>query len=226
MPRKSFQEQLEALQTDVLYMSEIVLERLRMGLDALDRKDDAQADEVIERDAEVNELYLELEQDCIDLFALQQPVAGDLRLIASSFKIITDLERIGDLATNLGEYALDANEDVYPDVDIQAIGTDIIRMLEDAMEAFDAQDTDACYAIAEFDDAIDTRCRQASETVVRDLLERESDPSDADGTIEVLMEDVSRLLLTIRDLERVADHAVNIAARTVYMTENDDALIY
>ncbi|MCJ0619373.1 phosphate transport system regulatory protein PhoU, partial [Haloarcula hispanica] len=101
MPRDSYQEGLNSLREDVLYMSEIVLERLRLGLDALEQKDEEMAREVIEGDHEINQLYLDLEQDCIDLLALQQPVASDLRFIAASFKIITDLERIGDLATNL-----------------------------------------------------------------------------------------------------------------------------
>jgi len=226
MPRDSYQDRLEELREDVLYMSEVVLERLRMGLDALARKDEEVAWEVIEGDHEVNELYLELEQDCVDLLALQQPVAGDLRLIAASFKIITDLERVGDLATNLGDYTLEARRDVFPDVDVQGIGDDVIAMLEDAMAAYAAEDIDACFEIAERDDAIDARCEDASETVVRDLIEREVDDDTTEAEIEALMADVSRLLLTVRDLERVGDHGVNIAARTLYMVENDDELIY
>ena len=112
MPRDGYQEQLENLRGDVLYMSEIVLDRLQMGLQALEQKDEELAWKVIDGDHEVNELYLELEQDCIDLLALQQPVAGDLRFIAASFKIITDLERIADLATNLGDYTLDAEQEI------------------------------------------------------------------------------------------------------------------
>jgi phosphate transport system protein len=233
MPRESYQTQLETLQENVLYMSEVVLERLRMGLDALGRKDENLAREVIEGDAEVNELYLELEKSCVDLLALQQPVAGDLRFIAATFKIVTDLERIADLATNLGDYSLDAHQDVYPEVDIQGIGDDVAGMVEDAMDAYAAEDADACFAIAGYDDEIDRRCTEASEVVVRDLIETEigSDGGagiapDTEPEIEALMDDVSRLLLTIRDLERVGDHAVNIAARTLYMVENDDELIY
>jgi len=226
MARESYQEKLEDLRDDVLYMSELVLERLRMGLDALDRKDAALAREVIEGDHEINELYLDLEQDCIDLLALQQPVAGDLRFIASSFKIITDLERIGDLATNLAGYAEDAEQDRYPDVDVQALGDAVIEMVEDAMTAFDGDDAAACREIAGRDDEIDAMCEEASQTVVRDLIEREVGPDAAGTAVEGLMQDVSRLLLTIRDLERVGDHAVNIAARTLYMVESDDELIY
>jgi phosphate transport system protein len=226
MPRQGYQDQLDDLRDDVLYMSEIVLERLRMGLDALERKDEAQAREVIERDEEVNELYLELEQDCIDLLALQQPVAGDLRFVAASFKILTDLERIGDLATNLGGYTLDAEQEVFPEVDVQTVGTATIEMVEDAMAAYAAGDADACYDIADRDEGVDERCRAASELVVRDLIEGELEESPSERAVEDLMQDVSRVLLTIRDLERVGDHAVNIAARTLYMVENDDDLLY
>jgi len=223
MARKNYQEKLDELRDDVLYMSEVVLEQLRKGLDALDRKDDRLADEVIQGDGEINRMYLDLEQDCVDLVALQQPVASDLRFIAASFKIITDLERIADLATNLGEYTKDANEDVYPDVNVQEIGQETIEMVEDAMVAYDDRDVAACRAIAQRDDEVDDRCEHASQQVVRDLIERELD-READP--DELLQDVSRLLLTIRDLERVGDHAVNIAARTLYMIENDDELLY
>jgi phosphate transport system protein len=205
-------------------MSEVVLERLRAGLDALDRKDEDLAWDVIEGDHEVNELYLDLESECIDLLALQQPVAGDLRFIAASFKIITDLERIADLATNLGDYTLEARRSVFPDVDIQTIGTQTAEMVEDAMAAYADEDPEACYAIADRDDEIDAACERASETVARELIEREGVGTDEE--IERLMQDVYRLLLTIRDLERVGDHAVNIAARSLYMVENDDDLLY
>ncbi|WP_248518005.1 phosphate signaling complex protein PhoU [Salinarchaeum laminariae] len=226
MARESYQEKLDDLRDDVLYMSELVLERLRDGLDALDRKDEELARTVIEGDHEINQLYLDLEQDCIDLLALQQPVAGDLRFIASSFKVITDLERIGDLATNLAGYAEDADQDRYPDVDVQSLGDAVIAMVEDAMMAYAEEDTDACFDISDRDDEIDELCERASQTVVRDLIEREVGPDPPQSEIEAIMQDVSRLLLTIRDLERVGDHAVNISARTLYMVESDDELIY
>ena len=224
MPRNDYQTQLEELREDVLYMSEVVAERLRMGLDALETKDDRLAEQVIEGDGEVNRMYLDLEQDCIDLLALQQPVASDLRFIAASFKIITDLERIADLATNLGGYTHDAEQDLFPDVDIQRLGDVTLDMLGAAMEAYAEEDVQGCYDVAARDDDLDDRCAVASELVVRDLLE--SDQYTAAEDVESLMQDVSRLLLTIRDLERVGDHAVNIAARTLYMIESDDELIY
>ena len=226
MARQSYQEQLEELRENVLYMSEVVLERLRLGLDALEQKDDDLAWEVIEGDDEINRMYLELERDCIDLLALQQPVASDLRFIAASFKIITDLERIADLATNLGDYTKDAQRDLFPDVDIQELGDMVIEMVEDAMAAYETENVGSTFEIAERDDEIDAFCDRAGQVVVRDLIETQLDEEGDGEEVERLMTDVSRLLLTIRDLERVGDHAVNIAARTLYMVENDDELIY
>ena len=223
MARESYQDQLDTLRSDVLYMGELVGDRLRTALSAMESKDDEAAMQVIRGDEEVNELYLELEGDCVDLLALQQPVASDLRFIAASFKIITDLERIGDLATNLADYSQDAERDVFPEVDIQSIGDKTLDMLEESMTAFNEEDTEACLRIAEQDDEIDQLCREASEAVVRDLME--IDVGNGEDT-EQLMNDVSRLLLTVRDLERVGDHATNIAARTLYMSEGDDQLIY
>jgi phosphate transport system protein len=226
MARESYQDQLDQLRSDVLYMGELVGDRLRTALSAMESKDDEAAMTVIHGDDEVNQLYLDLEGDCVDLLALQQPVASDLRFIAASFKIITDLERIGDLATNLADYSLDAERDVFPEVDVQSIGDATLEMLEDAMDAFDAEDTDACLEIADRDDEVDRQCREASEAVVRDLMERNIGSGAEGGETEQLMNDVSRLLLTVRDLERIGDHATNIAARTLYMSEGDDQLIY
>mgnify|MGYP002761190679 FL=1 len=223
MPRNEYQSQLAELREDVVAMSETVAERLEMGLTALETNDEALARTVIEGDDEINQLYLDLEQQCTDLIALQQPVAGDLRFIAASFKIITDLERIADLATNLGEYAEAADNDVFPSVDIQGLGEMTLEMLADSMAAYADDDRELCYAVNDRDDELDTECEIASDTVVRELIEGEE---MADEEIETFMEDVSRLLLTIRDLERVGDHAVNIAARALYMIDNNDELIY
>ncbi|MDJ1431638.1 phosphate signaling complex protein PhoU [Halostagnicola sp. A-GB9-2] len=223
MARKSYQEKLTELREDVCYMGEVVMERLRMGLDALEQKDHDLAEELIKGDGEINRMYLDLEQDCIDLLALQQPVASDLRFIAASFKIITDLERIADLAVNLGEYSMEAERDLFPDVDVQAMGELTLEMVDDAIVAYDEEDVEACYDLSTRDDELDHFAERASEIVVRDLIERELESPDE---VETILQDVSRLLLTIRDLERVGDHSVNIAARTVYMVENDDELIY
>jgi len=224
MPREEYRDQLDALREAVLELSELVLDRFRQALAALDGGDASLAREVVEGDAEINRRYLDLEGACVDLLALQQPVAGDLRLVVASFKILTDLERIADLATNLAGYALEMDREIAPDVDLQRIGALTVAMVEDAMAAYADEDPDACHEIAARDDEVDERCERASELIVRDLIEREFVADDR--PIEALLGDVSRHLLTIRDLERVGDHAVNVAARTLYAVENDDELIY
>ncbi|MFB6160428.1 MAG: phosphate signaling complex protein PhoU [Haloferacaceae archaeon] len=224
MPRDGYQAELDDLRAGVLDLGETVADQLESGVDAVDRGDDGLARSVVDRDAAVNDRYLDLEQDCIDLFALQQPVAGDLRFVASSFKILTDIERIGDLAANLGGYALDADPDRFPGVDVRGIGSAVLAQVEAALGAYASADADACRDVAARDDEVDAVCGRATERVVRELIEREG--TAGPWTVERLIDDVSRALLVVRDLERVGDHAVNVAARTLYVVETDPELIY
>ncbi|MFD1569891.1 phosphate signaling complex protein PhoU [Halorubrum laminariae] len=221
MPRENYQARLDELRADVVAMGALVGERYETAIEAAVTGDAALADEVVGGDHEVNETYLALEDDCTDLLALQQPVAGDLRLVTASFKIITDLERIADLATNLAEYG-GPDGGVHPAIEFEGLAAAAGDMVADAVAAYEAGDAEACREIAARDDDFDERCRRASEAVVRGLL-------DADGGTEGLeasIDEASRGLLAVRDLERIADHAVNVAARTLYMIENDDDLIY
>ena len=221
MARKDYQRKLDELRSDAVSMSDLVLDRYDRALTAMETKDESMARSVIEGDEEINRLYLDLESDCIELFALQQPVAGDLRFVASTFKIITDLERIGDFATNLAGYAIEAEQVRYSEVDISYIGNEAGVMVGDAMAAYVDGDADRAREIAARDDRIDRLCEKAAAAVMQDLIETEHSDD-----VEAVVEDASRLLLTVRDLERVGDHAVNICARTVYMVEHDDGLIY
>jgi phosphate transport system protein len=235
MPRENYQERLDQLRDDVVAMGELVDERYASAIEAAATGDDALAEEVIEGDYEVNETYLGLEDECTELLALQQPVAGDLRLVTASFKVITDLERVADLATNLAGYG-GPDGGVHPAVAFRDLGDEAGEMVADAVAAYEAGDAEACREIAARDDEFDERCRRASEAVVRELLEADrarneaalgETGADADAeALEASLDEVSRALLAVRDLERVADHAVNIAARTLYMIENDDELIY
>jgi phosphate transport system protein len=223
--RETYRASLRALRTDVVEMGDLVANRLDLGLEALRTGDEDLAHTVIDGDEAVNETYLALEKRCLDLLALQQPVAGDLRFIAASFKVITDLERVGDLATNLAGHALAGERDPVSEVAVEDIGDLACDLLDDSVAAYREDDVDLARAVAERDDELDALCLRASETVARDLIEHEAGGDDP-WAVERLLDDVSRLLLTIRDLERVGDHAVNIAARTLYMVENDPELVY
>jgi phosphate transport system protein len=222
--RDEYQQSLADLRADVLEMGDLVATRLDRALAALATVDEAAARDVAGADDAVDRRYLDLESTCIQLFARQQPVASDLRFVASSFKILTDLERVGDLAVNLAQYTLAADRERFAEVDLSIIGGLASEMLDDAMTAYRTDDAHRCRALAARDDELDALCQRASERIVRDLIEREVDDGDS-WAIEELMDDVSRLLLVVRDLERVGDHAVNIAARTLYMVESDPELV-
>ncbi|WP_340100718.1 phosphate signaling complex protein PhoU [Salinibaculum salinum] len=222
MSRKSFQQSLDGLRDGVLGMGETVAARHRDAITALEKQDPGLARYVVDNDDEINELYLDLEQECIDLFALEQPVAGDLRFVAASFKIITDLERIADLATNIGRYVIETETELVPRSELVAIGESVGEMVDDALTAYAREDPELCEALAKRDDDVDGLCADATDHLVRNLLARNPNTP----ALEDLLADVNRQLLTIRDLERVGDHAVNIAARTYYLAEGDDALLY
>jgi len=221
MPRDTFETRLDALQTDVGALGRDVAERLDRAITAYEDRDHAAGRAVAEADDEINERYLDLEAECIDLLALHQPVASDLRLVVASFKILTDLERVGDLATNLGGYADDLAGETVPSVPITDIGEMVLSQLDAAVTAYEQQDPERCRTVAAADTDLDQRCGAATSDLVRSLVNRSPD----DDVAETLS-DTKRYLLTVRDLERAGDHAVNIAARTLYMVENDDDLIY
>jgi phosphate transport system protein len=228
MTRRDFQAALDALRSDVAEMGELVVDRLDEALLALDSGDADAAAAVAGGDDDVNQLYLELESTCIDLFALQQPVASDLRFVAASFKILTDLERVGDLAANLAGYVRDADDRYLPDMDLTHIGRRASDLVADAIDAYVESDAAACREIAARDDEIDTLCHTAGQRVVRELIRERSADGDDGGAwdVEAVLDDVSRVLLTVRDLERIADHGVNVAARTLYAVDSDPELIY
>jgi phosphate transport system protein len=223
MARNSYRDRLERLRGEVGAMADLTLDRYREAVSVLDSGDPETANRVIESDDELNDWYLDIEGECIDLFALQQPVASDLRFVASSFKIVTDIERVGDLATNLASYGRNAGGDFSEPVEVEPIADRAGEMVADAVDAYTRDDASAARTVAARDEQLDDQCKRASETIVRDLM---TTSVEGDRDLEQRLERASRALLTIRDLERVGDHAVNICARTLYMIETDDGLIY
>ena len=223
MARQEFERQIDALRTAVVDLGETVLAQLRAAAEALEAGDEAVARAVVDADEEVNERYLGIERDCIDLFALQQPVASDLREVAGAYKISTDVERLGDLAVNVAQYAIDLERALYPEVPFADLTETAVRMVENAVATY-AESGDAwrCHELADRDNELDAMCAHAGEVITRALLEHDAaDPAEVEG----LVADATTLMLAVRDLERVGDHAVNIAARTLYITEGDDSLL-
>lgn len=217
MVRESYKQQLERLTLSVREMGAKVLEGLDLGLKALREHDRALAESLDAWDDQVDELNLAIEKECLDLLALQQPVAIDLRVITSVFKIITDLERAADLAVNVGQYGMDVGVFMLlPKEELTALGEFAREMLRDAVDAFVSRDTKRAEEIIQRDERMDARCWQLRRKVLAKLLELAREAHSPQEAKE-FVDDVIPVLWSIRDLERVGDHAVNICERTLYM---------
>jgi phosphate transport system protein len=227
MPRETFQDDIDDLREAVFALGVRVADRVRTALDALDTDDAARAQALVDSDADVNERCRALETNCIDLFALQQPVATDLRVVAASYKILTDVERVGDLAAKLAKYARKGSTHAVPtEVDLYQLGVRAAGQFERAMTAYRDGTTEECYAVAEADDELDADCDRTARLVIRDMFYEVPTTEFTPGHVETLLDDTSRLLLALREIERVGDHGVNVAARTLYLVDADDGLLY
>ncbi len=209
--QRHFHEELEGLKQTLLAMGALVEDQIRRVMRALVERDEALAREVIGRDREVNAYDVEIDEKCVELLALHQPAAGDLRFITTAMKIVTDLERIGDQAVNIAQRALELAREpqLKPYIDLPRMADKAQRMVKESLDAFVTRDT----ALARQVCAADAEVDALKEQVFRELLTyMMADPATIPRAI--------RLILVSRFLERVADHATNIAEMVVYMVES------
>jgi phosphate transport system protein len=223
MVRESYKQQLENLLESVSVTGQKVVEGLELGLQAIRDHNREIAEGLDEWDDEIDELTLEIEKQCTDLLARQQPVAIDLRLIVSVFKIVTDLERAADLAVNLGEYAMVSEAFVLVSKEeLLQLGKFACQMLEDSLEAFRAKDVERAKEVIFRDREMDQRCWDLRTEVLTKLIAGARETHSTSRAEEIAANTIT-VLWSIRDLERVADHAVNICARTIYwLTANPE----
>jgi phosphate transport system protein len=208
-----FQEELEALQSRLLEMGGLAEERVRACIDALESRDLGVVAQVMGGDEPINQLHIEIDNRCFRLLALYQPMATDLRAIVSAVKINTDLERVGDLAVNIAEAAqrYTTHPPVKKLIDIPTMGTIAQTMLRDALDAYVRRDTALAHAVLNADDQLDALKTQ----VFRDLLTYMiKDPATVEPALD--------LILVSRHLERIGDHATNIAEDVIFMVSAQD----
>jgi phosphate transport system protein len=209
--QRHFHEELEALKQTLLAMGGLVEDQIRRVMTALLERDNDLAQEVIDRDRQVNAYDVEVDEKCVELLALHQPAAGDLRFITTAMKIVTDLERIGDQAVNIAQRALELNREAQlkPYIDLPRMAERAQRMVKESLDAFVARDTQLARQVCGEDAAVDA----LKEQIFRELLTfMMGDTSTIPRAI--------RLILISRFLERVADHATNIAEMVIYMVES------
>jgi phosphate transport system protein len=203
-----FQEELELLKTRLLEMGGLAEDRVRQAVHALVDRDFSAVERVLVSDEAINRLHIEIDDRCFKLLALHQPMAVDLRAIVSAVKINTDLERVGDLAINIAEAAARylQHPPVKALVDIPRMAVIAQDMLRDALDAFVRRDTALAQTVLDRDDELDALKTKVFRELIDYMLR---DP----GTIEPGLD----LVLISRHLERIGDHATNIAEDVIFM---------
>ena len=207
---RHFHEELDTLKQTLLAMGGLVEDQIRRVMRALIERDDALAQEVIERDQQVNAYDVEVDETCVSLLSLHQPAAGALRFITTAMKIVTDLERMGDQAVNIAQRVLELNREpqLKPYIDLPRMAESAQRMVKESLDAFVARDTALARQVCGEDAEVDALKEQIFRELLTYMME---DPRTVSRAI--------RVILISRFLERVADHATNIAEMVIYLVE-------
>jgi phosphate transport system protein len=208
-----FQEELDRLKARLLEMGGMAEDRVRSAVKALVDRDITLVDTVIDGDGPINQLHIEIDGRCVKLLALHQPMAVDLRAILSAVKINTDLERVGDLAINIAEAARRylGHPPVKELIDIPRMAEIAQGMLRDALDCFVRRDTDLAQQVLDADDALDALKTQVFRELLTYMLQ---DPHTIEASLD--------LILVSRHLERIGDHATNIAEDVIFMVSARD----
>ena len=207
-PVRHFEEELEALQNRLLEMGGLAEERVRAAVQGLVTRDAALVDQVLRGDEPINRLHIDIDNRCFRLIALHQPMATDLRSIVAAVKINSDLERVGDLAVNIAEASKRyvTHPPVKKLIDIPRMGDISQAMLRDALDSFVKRDTALARAVLNADDELDALKTQVFRELLTYMLQ---DPSTVEPALD--------LILISRHLERIGDHATNIAEDVIFM---------
>ena len=207
-PVPHFREELEALQGRLLEMGGLAEERVRAAIQGLVTREPALFEKVLLGDEPINQLHIEVDNRCFRLLALHQPMATDLRAIVAAVKINTDLERVGDLAVNIAEAGTRyiSHPPVKKLIDIPQMGDIAQSMLRDALDAFVKRDTRLAHEVLNEDDRLDSLKTQVFRDLLTYMLKDQS-------TVEPSLD----LILVSRHLERIGDHATNIAEDVIFM---------
>ena len=210
---RHFQEELEALQASLLEMGGLAEERVRAAVQGLVTRDVALIDRVLRGDEPINAFHIEVDSRCFRLLALYQPMATDLRSIVAAVKINTDLERVGDLAVNIAEAATRyvQHAPVKKLIDIPRMGEIAQAMLRDALDAFVRRDTALAQCVLNEDDRLDALKTQVFRELLTYMLQ---DPTTVEPALD--------LILISRHLERIGDHATNVAEDVIFMVSARD----
>jgi phosphate transport system protein len=205
-----FEDELSDLKVQILKMGSLVEEAIDRSIKSLVERNSDLARQVIENDTRINAFDVAVDEECIRLIALRQPTAGDLRFITTAMKITTDLERMGDYAVDICERALELNEEpqLKPYIDIPRMAEIAEGMVRDSLQAFLERNTSLAYEVIKRDDEVDQLTVQIFNELILFMIK---DSSTITRAIKISY--ISKYL------ERIADHATNLAEMVVYMDE-------
>jgi phosphate transport system protein len=211
---QQFEAELQDIRSRVLAMGGLVEQQVTHALKALKTADSDLARGVITDDHQVNELEMSIDEECIQIIALRQPTASDLRLVSVILKTITDLERIGDEASSIARKALNLSDKDRPKKnyrELSTLGNHVRGMLRDALDAFARMDVDAALAVAREDVDVDEEYESFIRTMITYMME---DPRTISRVLD--------LMWSARALERIGDHARNLCEYVIYLVEGKD----
>ena len=211
--RSRFQQGLDELKQRLLEMGGMAEAAIEMAADSYRKRDGRLAQQVFEREEMINQSERIIDEMAVDLLAMQQPMATDLRFVLAVLKINSDLERVGDLAVNIAQRSLDLTQEpeVEVPVDIARMTTAVSTMVRRALESFLSGKAEVAQAVLEMDSIVD---RMKDEAFVNLVAQMKTDPEKVRPFLDVL--------LITRSLERIADHATNIAEDVIFWVSGAD----
>ena len=204
---------IENIKIKMFAMADLAIEAIKLSIDSLKKGDLELAKEIIKNDSKMDRLEIEIDDECIKLLVTRQPAASDLRFALAMLKINTDIERIGDLATNVARETLKINGAplIKPLIDIPTMAEIVVKMIQSGFEAISEKDVNKARSVLPMDDDIDELNMQ----IYRELFTYMSESS------KNISQSLS-LIMVSRALERAGDHAKNIAERAIYYIMGDD----
>ena len=210
--RAHFVKELEKLKKKILLLSAMVEEGVRKAVKALENRNGDLAMNVINADHDIDEMEVEVEEECLKILALHQPVAGDLRMISAVIKINNDLERIGDEAVNIAQRVITISKrpPLRVDFDYSLMAEKAELMLKNSLDALVNLDADLACSVCKADDEVDDMKRENYDKI-KDAIKNQPE------RVAYLI----NLMLVARHLERIADHATNIAEEVIYMINGE-----
>lgn len=211
---QQFNAELEDVRSHLLAMGGLVEKQVNDAVSALIDADSGLAQQVREVDQQINQMERSIDEECVRILARRQPAASDLRLIISISKSVIDLERIGDEATKIAKRAIElceSGEAPKGYVEIRHIGEQVRKMVQEALDAFARYDADLALSVAQYDKQVDREYKSALRELVTYMME---DPRSISRVLSVIW--------ALRSLERIGDHARNIAELVIYLVRGTD----